>query len=377
MTTTHYHYVGVTPQGQYALADGESWLSGWTYRQKYNITGAAGAGTDYQVFLNITYNSRMQTDFDDLRATDNDGITLLDAWLEDKTDSSFAAVWVEVADSLSTDSAIYVYCGNSTVSDYWDGPATFLLFDDFEDNSVNYTLWNSLEATPPTESGGELALLGASIVVESDDTFSYGSAIGFRCVFWEVRAMGFGDHTPFDKEAYIDTFSGGRLYCRTGTDTATDSFSETQSVWQNLEVFWYNGSYASITENDIQVAEVSNAYVPDADMYAYFRVYDPDNEYLSLEWVYVRILADSTEPYPYLVGEWNTYGEATLLIDVNDPVLNWGFDVGIIILGLVLIPVSGLYLVRGGRKDANMTKVYYALLMFFIGWALFIGGIMP
>ena len=48
-----------------------------------------------------------------------------------------------------------------------------------------------------------------------------------------------------------------------------------------------------------------------------------------------------------------------------------------IFAGLIMMPVSALYLVRGGRKGLSNDKVFYTLLMFFMGFALFLGGIMP
>ena len=38
----------------------------------------------------------MQPDFDDLRFTDNDGVTLLNYWIESKIDGVSATVWVKV-----------------------------------------------------------------------------------------------------------------------------------------------------------------------------------------------------------------------------------------------------------------------------------------
>ena len=55
----------------------------------------------------------------------------------------------------------------------------------------------------------------------------------------------------------------------------------------------------------------------------------------------------------------------------------WGLYTAIMIMGLIMIPVSGLYLVKGGRKELSSDKLYFTLIIFFVGWALFLGGIMP
>jgi hypothetical protein len=76
--------------------DVSNWLSGlYTKRKPITITNSDSALTDYQVKLDITYDSDMQPDFDDLRFTSGDGTTELSYWLESKTDSTSAIVWVK------------------------------------------------------------------------------------------------------------------------------------------------------------------------------------------------------------------------------------------------------------------------------------------
>jgi len=55
----------------------------------------------------------------------------------------------------------------------------------------------------------------------------------------------------------------------------------------------------------------------------------------------------------------------------------WTLNAWYIVLGLILVPASGLYLVYGGRKNLNEDKVFYALIAFMIGWGLIVGGILP
>ena len=127
----------------------EEWLAGWNYRKSHSIQGAAGAGTNYQIEINVHYGygidagrdvyceEKCQPDFDDIRFTDNDGITLLDYWTESVVDSNVSTFWVEVADDLSVDTTICMYYGNSTVSSLSNGTATFIFFDDYENNNLD------------------------------------------------------------------------------------------------------------------------------------------------------------------------------------------------------------------------------------------------
>lgn len=71
-----------------------NWLIGWDYRKSHNIVGETGAGTDYQIKIDVHYgsgsdsgedvylDSKSRRDFGDVRFTDNDGSTLLDYWME-------------------------------------------------------------------------------------------------------------------------------------------------------------------------------------------------------------------------------------------------------------------------------------------------------
>ena len=77
--------------------------------------------------------------------------------------------------------------------------------------------------------------------------------------------------------------------------------------------------------------------------------------------------------FMYQLPEWNVVGTAELIFSVlYDP---WGINVLLIFFGLCLIPLSVVYLVKGGRDEASMDKVFYALVAFIFGWALFLGGI--
>jgi len=46
-----------------------------------------------------------------------------------------------------------------------------------------------------------------------------------------------------------------------------------------------------------------------------------------------------------------------------------------IFLGLFMIPASTLYLVKGGKDNMSMNKVFFFIVAFILGWALVIGGI--
>jgi len=136
----------------YAFGDevAEWYDTDWSKRRAITLTGgASGAQTDYQVKLTITYDSDMQADFSDLRFTKADNVTLLDCWMEDHTASTSATVWVETDTPANTiESIIYMYYGNSGVSEVWSGPNTFEFFDGFEGTNGEYPSgWTGTSAT--------------------------------------------------------------------------------------------------------------------------------------------------------------------------------------------------------------------------------------
>lgn len=117
--------------------------------QKITITGStAGIQTNYQIKITVAYNSRMQTNFDDIRFTSSDGITLLDYWLESKIDSLTADFWVKVPSIPASPSTvdIYMYYGYSGVASLSNGTNTFPFFDDFSQDLSKWTVasgtWN-------------------------------------------------------------------------------------------------------------------------------------------------------------------------------------------------------------------------------------------
>lgn len=132
----------------------------YTRRKKIPVTGAAsGAQTDFQIKLAATWAAAMQADFDDVRFTKADMQTLIDAWLEDKVDSTSANVWVEFpttpADGVEKTKA-YMYFGNAGASSDWDIGATFLLGDDFEhDTGSKFDNAASAQTTPTYDTSGQ------------------------------------------------------------------------------------------------------------------------------------------------------------------------------------------------------------------------------
>lgn len=144
-------------------APNNEWVdASFDYRKRVRIVntdGSAYASTAVKVM--VSYDSDMQSNFNDLRFTDTDGVTPVPYWIERYTASTDATVWVRVpvvpANSIAT---VFMYYGSTTAGTSSNGPATFTFFDDFEDNNITeYSGDTSLFQTDTTPVyGGSYAL---------------------------------------------------------------------------------------------------------------------------------------------------------------------------------------------------------------------------
>lgn len=167
----------VIPQ-ETAATDPEAadWYGEYAYRKYHDITGAAGAGTGYQIMLTVHYGTgvdsgsdvylggKCQADFGDLRFTADDGITPLPYWIQASVASSYATVWVKVSDDLGTDQSIYLYYGDPDVASVSSGWLTWDVFDDF---SGSGTVWGDKQLVIPTPST-DYAYCEPSVIYEAD-----------------------------------------------------------------------------------------------------------------------------------------------------------------------------------------------------------------
>jgi len=153
-------------------------LSGWPYYKVISITGQSGAGVDYQVKLSIGDSAGGDfhlenhcTNFpQDIRITDNDGVTLLDHWVEDITADPII-VHVKVDDDLGSNQTIRVYYGKSGETTASHIGNTFIFGDDFSGDLSKWTLTQS--------SAGNVAILSNEVRILSNQ---YWNANGMTSV---------------------------------------------------------------------------------------------------------------------------------------------------------------------------------------------------
>ena len=71
------------------------WDNNWQFKRAITIT-TPKTETDYQLYINVTYDSDMQSDFDDIRFVDSDDTTELSYWIEEVNDSNWATFYVKI-----------------------------------------------------------------------------------------------------------------------------------------------------------------------------------------------------------------------------------------------------------------------------------------
>lgn len=149
----------------------------WSSRKAlYNSVGGAIPGlTNVHMYLTITYDPAMQPDFSDLVFTDEDGFTPLNFYVINVTNSTSAIVLVQLPQNPAPSQTknIYLYFGNPNTINHSDGFSTFDVFDDFNDSSIDYSLWTTdLPVGSVSESGGSF-----NITVPATSNGDWGASV--------------------------------------------------------------------------------------------------------------------------------------------------------------------------------------------------------
>jgi hypothetical protein len=245
-----------TPPNQ-AKASPAWWDPAWSCRKAITVTELSGAAlSDYQVKLDLSYEPYMRADFGDLRFT-NASDTPLDYWLESKTDSVSATVWVEVDDiAASTDTVIYMYYGNPAASSASNGTNTFDWFDDFEDGSISssytrsgYDGWSEAGGILTFTTGGT-TYSDPNVLRIDNKTYGWGYEIRGKI---RVRQWQNHDYSRMGLGLRTDTGEGykGLFHWRSGNKTRAilhnhvSWLTESNFNW-SLDTWYWIAFYAEL-----------------------------------------------------------------------------------------------------------------------------------
>jgi len=222
-------------QTNIVLADQTDWPnSDWEYVKIINISENSGEDlSDYQLFVNITYEAGMQPDFDDLRFTYYDPATNQETeipyWIEDKIDGFNAGLWIKIPFLPANSNAIVkMHYGNENAASESNGSNVFLDFDDFEyaDTPENHG-WGITYGNKDTtiETSTNYAKIGERSLKIFDPYGVYGTeawaVLGRTDVKIGIAEIWFRDHfegdsaqvfmyqnTPIDDEVIVGVFEG-------------------------------------------------------------------------------------------------------------------------------------------------------------------------
>jgi hypothetical protein len=266
--------------GDVELAVKSDWYNtSWSRRKPVTISNPGSGLTAYQVKVDVTYDSYMKSNFDDIRFTDADGSTLLSHWRESYTASASATFWVKVPSVPSGNKTIYMYYGNASASSASDGDATFVFFDDFSgdlskwnihiDTDVAITSSYGNPAPSLEISGGSTSSPYGFAAIGSDATYStFQNGIIEADVYPATVAL---PEIIFRGNYASNTGYKGRWDCRTGTEspwmkppysgwaafgTAVTRFG-IANQWQKAKLV-INGSAFTIYSNDSLKSSVTD-----------------------------------------------------------------------------------------------------------------------
>jgi len=208
----------------------DRWLSPWANRQlitvyNYNYLPM----TEFQARLEIDHKAGMQSDFSDLRFTNDENTSQLPYWIEYHESNTSAVVWLQL-DSIAPFSSadFYLYYANDAATSGSNPEATFVFYDDFDEDvgfndigspSTAIVMFDSLTSTlqkyDNCGSDGTWKSIGDTLSsfklitreympADSDDectTLEYGvETANFQGINLTRDAMDLGFDTPFGLE---------------------------------------------------------------------------------------------------------------------------------------------------------------------------------
>lgn len=226
-----------------------------------NNTQNAETLSNYQIKLELAYLTGMATDFSDLRFTNMAGNNL-DHWIETYTASTTATVWIEV-DSIPANaySNILMWYNSCTGGNASNVDATMIVWDEFDDASLNANWKTYGDSGPWTESGGYLRATDADGVdysflyyentsLSNTDKFVIDSRIRYNSANWGGFFI-FGGSSGGHNVDFNPTRYGDRSTITTPESPEVPTVAN-NSTWYTVQfiydpntLYWYhNGTLA-------------------------------------------------------------------------------------------------------------------------------------
>lgn len=287
---------------------------GWDYKREHSLTSATEL-TDYQVKIRVYRSegtstgdtvylgSKCLADYGDIRFVASDDTTELPYWMETNA-GTYADFWVKVG-SITSDSCIYIYYGNSSATTTSNGDTTFIFFDDF---AGDLSKWTS--AGTPTISGGILTLNTTSGTpsegIASISTFGTNYAIRARVNIPSALYGGIGFGTGIGGVPMVDVqyqINGtNNVWLRNNNGTNTYSTALGNSGAYHIWDIRRNSSTNTSVSIDGATPVINSGSIPTGSLNcAIWIYYTASNPTLYTDWILVRQYT-ATEPTQ---GAWS------------------------------------------------------------------------
>ena len=111
------------------------WNGNWHKRVEFSVSSTESI-SNYQLKIDINYDSDMQQDFNDVRFIDGDDSTVLSYWIETISTGNQATFWVKIPSLSIGENNFYLYYGNSVASSSSNPTTTFDSFVNFNHDSL-------------------------------------------------------------------------------------------------------------------------------------------------------------------------------------------------------------------------------------------------
>lgn len=221
------------------------WDNSWSRKKEIKVQENQGIDySNYTINLSVSYESSMQSDFDDLRFVDSTETTELSYWIESYTASTSAVVKVKVPTmTANTNSTIYMYYGNGAVGNNSDFENAYLFADNFDDGDFSSN-WDDVGSV--SESGGNLVLTSSGGLSGLQSKLNYSIARSQKD-WWELvieastssstpgEGFSFGVHENWASSDYDGTGS-------VGGDGVGITYMASNALWR---VYRYNSGSAT------------------------------------------------------------------------------------------------------------------------------------
>lgn len=249
------------------------WLISGTWapyhkRVAHTITGTTAALTNYPVEVTVIrgagsssgstlYAPDCRADFNDIRFTAADGVTQIPYYLESVVGSTATfLVNVPSIPASPATATIYVYWANPAATTTTSDPdAQWIFYDDFEDGSINTSLWTVTTggAGTVTETGGYLEIYASGAL--ADYATVTGPTVSYPAPSQIIANVSFHEVPSYRERVRIPPIGGGDIgvfsdVTSGGQQLYWDGFtgySTTLNTNQLLHAWWTPGGNATYT----------------------------------------------------------------------------------------------------------------------------------